>query len=424
MKCIYTNSGISEQTIKQRKTELSTYIKDLQKIVKDHNYDKDEGSLCLVDDASLLAEVKKMVEKKRSKNLKYIVNIGIGGSYLGTKAIYDATRGAFDLFQKEQYPKLLFLDTTDAEYISQFISFYKKEDFTPGEVIFNIISKSGGTTETAVNGEVVLQLFKDSFKNWKEYAVVTTDKDSPLWNSATSLGIDVLEIPKKVGGRYSVFSAVGLFPLALSGVDIEVVMKSASTTRDSCLNGDDSAMESAIILFEQMGRGMAINDNFYFHIEFESLGKWYRQLMGESTGKNGKGLTPTVSMGSVDLHSVVQLYLGGPKNKYTSFVYTNSFQECELPKHNTLSHIKGIEGKNMGDVMMAIQQGTMRAYEKMGLPYSETILDGVNEKEIASYMQFKMIEMMLLGKLMQINAFDQPQVELYKIETKKILAEK
>lgn len=404
--------------------ELSHYIEGLREIIKERDYSKDEGSLCLVDDTNLLEEVIKLVEKKRSKNLKYIINIGIGGSYLGTKAIYDATRGAFDLLQKERYPKLIFLDTTDAEYMSQFISFFKKENFVPGDVVFNIISKSGGTTETAVNGEVVLQLFKDSFENWKEYAVVTTDKDSPLWNSATSLGIDTLEIPKKVGGRYSVFSAVGLFPLALSGVDIKAIMESASSIRDRCLGDDDSAIESAIVLFEQMGKGIAINDNFYFHIELESLGKWYRQLMGESTGKDGKGLTPTVSMGSVDLHSVVQLYLGGPKNKYTSFIYTNTFQNCTLPKLNMLSHIKGIEGKSMGDIMMAIQQGTMKAYEKMGLPYSEIFLDEVSGEEIASYMQFKMIEMMLLGKLMEINTFDQPQVELYKMETRKILAEK
>ena len=145
--------------------------------------------------------------------------------------------------------------------------------------------------------------------------------------------------------------------------------------------------------------------------------------MGESTGKNGLGLTPTVSMGSVDLHSVVQLYLGGPKNKYTSFIYTNVFKDFSLPQVNILSHIKEIEGRQVGDIMNAIQQGTMAAYKKLDLPFSEIILEGISEEEMGAYMQFKMMEILFLGKLMDINAFDQPQVELYKIETKKILSE-
>lgn len=425
MKFIHVNSGISNEIISKKQGELTSYINNLKQIIKDRDYSKNEASLCLVDDSATLNEVKKTVEKKKSKNLKYIINVGIGGSYLGTKALYDSIYGSFDLFQKDRYPRIIFLDTTDVEYLNHFISFLKKENPMPGEMVVNIISKSGGTTETAVNGEIVLQFFKDVFKNWQEYLVVTTDKNSPLWDKAISLGIDVLEIQKNVGGRYSVFSAVGLFPLALCGIDIERILKSAAAMRDRCLNGeDDSAVESAIILSEHLERGIAINDNFYFHMELESLGKWYRQLMGESTGKNGKGLTPTVSIGSVDLHSVVQLYLGGPKNKYTSFIYTNTFDECKLPKTNLLTHIQGIEGRTVGDVMGAIQQGTIRAYEKTSLPYSEIILESICVEEISAYMQFKMIEMMLLGKLMNINAFDQPQVELYKIETKKILAEK
>lgn len=93
---------------------------------------------------------------------------------------------------------------------------------------------------------------------------------------------------------------------------------------------------------------------------------------GESTGKNGKGLTPTVSIGLVDLHSVVQLYLGGPKNKITSFVYTETYTELKLPNSNTLTHIAEIQGRKIGEIMDAIQKGTMKAYEKSNLPFTET----------------------------------------------------
>lgn len=420
------NSGVEESEMNQLKNELASYVKECGVVAAERNYERDEASLCLVDDSTNIAEVEKVVKEKKSDNLKYVIDIGIGGSNLGTKAIYDAVYGATDLLQPERRPRIIFLDTTDPEYLFHFVHFFKSQSFKEGEVVVNIISKSGGTTETAVNGEVVIDLLKGVSDSWKKMCVVTTDKGSKLHENAQALGIDVLEIPKKVGGRYSVFSAVGLFPLALCGMDIKSILNSARLMRDRCLTlGEDNiALISSAILYHHLKRGIAINDNFYFHTELESMGKWYRQLMGESTGKNGMGLTPTVSMGSVDLHSVVQLYLGGPKNKYTSFVYTDIFKEINIPSTNILTHIKEIEGRQVGAIMGAIQQGTIAAYKNLNLPYSETILEGVSAEEVAAYMQFKMVEMMFLGKLMKVNTFDQPQVELYKIETKKILAKK
>lgn len=426
MKFIHQTTEPTKTQIEDLRKRIEGYIKDCVTTVTNRDYEKDEASLCLVDDPTLIDEVEKVVASKKSDKLKYIIDVGIGGSNLGTKAIYDAVYGAVDLLQPNRTPKMVFLDTTDPEYLFHFTQFFKAQNFKKGEVVVNIISKSGGTTETAVNGELVIDLLKTVSDSWKEMCVVTSDVGSRLYETARTLDIDVLGIPKKVGGRYSVFSPVGLFPLALCGIDIRSMLKSAATMRDKCLSQgeENDALTSASILFHHMTQGIAINDNFYFHTELESMGKWYRQLMGESTGKNGIGLTPTVSMGSVDLHSVVQLYLGGPRNKYTSFVYTNSFKEVKVPSSNTLTHIKEIEGRPVGEIMQAIQQGTIVAYKNLDLPYSETILNGVTVEEVAAYMQFKMLEMMFLGRLMQVNTFDQPQVELYKIETKKILAKK
>lgn len=428
MQFIYkNNSGIDELEINKLRKTLLEYIAHCKTGVEGRNYEMDEASLCLVDDTNILNTVKKLAEKKKIGKLKYIIDIGIGGSNLGTKAIYDALLGNVDFFQPARFPKIIFLDTTDPEYLFHFTQFFEKSEIQPDEIIVNIISKSGGTTETAVNGEIVLDLLKNKFSNWKDLCVVTTDKNSRLWNNTVAIGIDVIEIPKKVGGRYSVFSPVGLFPLALCGIQIEKLLQGATLMRENCLkqgNEQNVALTSAVILYKHLTKGIAINDNFYFHMELESLGKWYRQLMGESTGKNGSGLTPTVSIGSVDLHSVVQLYLGGPKNKYTSFVYTNSFKEDILPASNLLTHIKEIQGKSVGNIMSAIQQGTITAYKNLNLACSETILENISEEEIGAYMQFKMMEIMFLGKLMNVNAFDQPQVELYKIETKRILSEK
>jgi glucose-6-phosphate isomerase len=414
---------INEKTKIQYIEKLTSYISHCRKVVEKKDYSALEASLCLPTDEAMVNEVKKMINKKKTANLKYVVVVGIGGSNLGTKAIYDALFGTVDTFHPERYPKMIFLDTTDPEYMDAFQYFIKKNITSPEELAIVIISKSGGTTETAVNAEIVIESLKKKFSSWKDRCVVITDKDSLLWKSSEEKGIDRLEIPNRVGGRYSVFSPVGLFPLALCGINIDALLHGASSMRKEGLStgSSNSAVISASFLFEQMEKGMSIHDSFYFHSELESLGKWYRQLMGESIGKEGKGLTPTVSIGSVDLHSVAQLYLGGPKNKVTSFVYTNIFNDLPLPSVNILSHIKSIEGKKMGDIMRAIQQGTIAAYTNSNLPHMLLELDGITLREIGAYMQMKMMEIMYLAHLMRVNAFDQPQVELYKIETKKIL---
>jgi len=425
MKFLYEkNSGVSEAIIDEGRKKLNDYVLRCAEGAEKRDYEMNEASLCLPDDANILKKVQELVKKKKTDKLHYIIDVGIGGSNLGTKAIYDALWGTVDVLIPKRFPKIIFLDTNDPEFLTSFTQFFRTTIQSADEIIVNIISKSGGTTETAVNGEIILQLLQQKFENWKERCVITTDKNSPLWIRAQEQEIDTLEIPKKVGGRYSVFSPVGLFPLALCGVHIKNLLQGARKTRSVCLGNtkDNIALTAAAIFNEQLAKGIIINDNFYFHSELESLGKWFRQLMGESIGKEGKGLTPTVSMGSVDLHSMAQLYLGGPKNKITSFIYTNEFKRYDLPVKNILSHIHEIQGVTVGTIMGAIQQGTIAAYKKMSLPYTEVIFDSISEAELGGYMQFKMMEIMYLGHLMGVNAFDQPEVELYKRETKRILS--
>ena len=177
-----------------------------------------------------------------------------------------------------------------------------------------------------------------------------------------------------------------------------------------------------------------INDNFIFAPQLESVGKWYRQLMGESIGKETDltgttvhtGITPTVSVGSVDLHSVTQLYLGGPRDKVTTFVSTAAHDsDAKVPADQMFpTLVEHLGGVSASKIMNAILQGVKKTYKSQGLPFMEIELESVSPREIGAFFQFKMIEMMYLGKLLNINTFDQPQVELYKIETKKILAGK
>ena len=244
----------------------------------------------------------------------------------------------------------------------------------------------------------------------------------------------MLHVPKKVGGRYSVFSNVGLFPLGFLGINIKELRNGAGRAKRDCLKPfqKNPAMLSAALIFHHNKKGMNIFDTFVFDTELESIGKWYRQLMGESIGKEndreGKkinaGITPTVSIGSTDLHSMAQLYLGGPPDRYTSFITVPPNNKVSIPKwkeYNTL--VENIQGRKLNEIMDAIINGVKTAYKSGKRPFSEISMESKSEKEMGYLLQFKMMEMMFLAALLNVNAFDQPAVEEYKKETRRILAE-
>jgi glucose-6-phosphate isomerase len=296
--------------------------------------------------------------------------------------------------------------------------------------LVSVISKSGGTTETVANFEMLMQALRQKCGDVTNRVVAITDEGSKLWEAAGAKNMARLAIPKPAGGRYSVLSPVGLLPLLSVGIDVEAVRRGASDILEQCFHGENSAAESAAILAAQLVNGYHINDNFFFHPELESVGKWYRQLLGESVGKETSlsgetvhtGITPTVSLGSTDLHSVGQLYLGGPKDKLTTFVSTQKSAEISVPAERVLPElIPMINGKTATDIMRAILEGVKVAYQKADLPFMEIVLEDTAEHSLGAYLQFKMLEMMYLGQLLNVNSFDQPNVEMYKIETKKIL---
>jgi len=410
-------------------SQLDAYTERLVSVIKSGAYDEPESSLNLSGDKSLLEQVKALASDKATSSLKYNVVVGIGGSNLGTKAVYDAVLGYRDVMQPDRSPKLLFAETTDPEWLasaSQLLGTLTD----PQQVIVTIISKSGGTTETLANFEILMEGLTAKFGDMTSRIVVITDEGSKLWQAAQAKNIASLAIPKPVGGRYSVLSAVGLFPLATVGIDIAKLTEGAHDLLDRCFTDDNIAAKSAALLAAQHEQGCVINDNFFFHPELESLGKWYRQLMGESIGKEQSlsgetvhaGLTPTVSLGSTDLHSVGQLYLGGPRDKVTTFVSALHSSDVKVPMTRVLPElVEMINGKSAADIMSAILEGVKVAYQKAGLPYMEVTLDAVDERSLGAYLQFKMLEMMYLGVLFDVNSFDQPNVEAYKIETKRLL---
>ena len=418
------SSHVSKDEVTAQAQHLDEYIERLIKVAAADNYMYEESSINLPFDESILEKIHKLKSKYVNKNLKYVLDIGIGGSNLGTKAIYDSLYGYFELLEPDRFPKMIFADTNDPAYIYKLYKFIKKNVKDPEEIVINAISKSGRTTETVVN----LEIIASGIPFAKDRLIITTDYNSDLWQAARDLNLDCLPIPNKVGGRFSVFSSVGLFPLACAGVDLSELLKGAMEARKVCLNKsvfkNPSAL-SAIILFENYVKGKLINDSFFFHPELESLGKWYRQLMGESIGKDGKGITPTVSIGSTDLHSMGQLYLGGIKDKLFTFIsIKNHGTEISVPQEPVIEILSELEEKSTSEIMDAILAGVKTAFAKKGLPFVEVILDDISLESLGQFMQFKMIEIMYLGHLLGVNTFDQPSVESYKQETRKILLEK
>ncbi|MCA9361189.1 hypothetical protein KC845_01380 [Candidatus Kaiserbacteria bacterium] len=413
---------------------LRPYIESLRSVAGQSNYESDESSINLPFDDSVYQSVEEMVQKKVNSSLKYIFLIGIGGSNLGTKAIYEALNFESEEGSKKR-PELIFVDTNNSRILDQIRIEAVSNIEKPEDFLLISISKSGGTTETLANTEILVDWLQSKLGDIKDRLVVVTDAGSSFDLEAKKNGIEVLNIPHKVGGRYSVLSAVGLLPLKAAGFSIADLLQGAKDIRPYCLEPDiqnNPAAQSALILAEAMRSGINVSDTFVFNSELESLGKWYRQLMGESIGKQYDregnevrvGLTPTVSVGSTDLHSVGQLYLGGPKDKITTFIYnTDTDNSFAVPAKRLFSEVvEMIDGKNTSQIMEAILGGVKIAYQNNDLLFMEIQLSGINPYEIGAYMQYKMIEMMYLGRILNVNPFDQPNVESYKIATKDILS--
>jgi len=427
-------SGITREDLEKLHPNLLEEIARMNEAMK-HAYEDDRASLHLLENNDSLRTIKTLVNEKRKLKPTHLVVVGIGGSNLGTVAVQEAILGRL-CNQREPPTKILYADTVDADLLDTIIALIEPVLKKGGNILINGVSKSGGTTETIANFEVLVEVLKQYKRDWQQYIVVTTDKNSKYWLLAKQQGISLLEIPSKVGGRFSVFSAVGLFPLGMIGIDIDALVSGAQAMKKRCLSpqiDNNPAALSASLSYSQYKKGKNIHDLFLFSTDLESLGKWYRQLLGESIGKeyNRKGqqvftgITPTVSIGSTDLHSMAQLALGGPFDKFTTFVrveHTNAVvQVPDLPEYASL--VNGIQGRSLDEIMQAILKGVQAAYRKGNRPFIEVVLPDKTACSIGQFMQFKMMETMFLGTLCEVNPFDQPNVETYKQETRKLLEE-
>ncbi len=405
---------ISETTIKREVKRLGVYREQVSKVVATHDTTQPEYSLVHASDATLhntLADI-----TKQFKGIKHLVLVGIGGSSLGVEAVHSVLDTG--------KVKLTVLDTLAAnelEHVITTLSRVKK----PKEVAICVISKSGGTTETIVNAAVLLDALK---KQWGEAVYRQTlfigDPGTDFMKQGKRLGVMCVIMPKIVGGRYSVATEVGLVPMALLGHDTDAFI-------EGILHADDSEIESAIS--ESAARIYAYIQKNYHHYNFfafekrlYTLGAWYRQLFAESIGKAvdragkpvTKGLLPTIST-PVELHSIGQLYLAGFAGVYTDFVtFDDETIDFAVPKQGLAKQLGRF---TVQEVTTALYGGVAGAYHDKKLPFRTTIFEEEQAYELGLFMSMRMRETMYVAELMNLNAFDQPNVELYKQKTRAIL---
>jgi len=337
---------------------------------------------------------KKIISKyKNNKNFRIL---GMGGSILGTEAIYQ--------FLNEKIKK-------DFEFINNLnpkISIKKK-------AVNLVISKSGETLETISNFHILLK------KNKNEKNIfITENKKSYLSELAYKMKSDVVEHKNFIGGRYSVLSEVGMLPAELMGLNEKKFKRlnnliSSKRFVNQLINNVDQ-----ILNFVKEGKLNSIILNY--DEKSENLFKWYQQLVGESLGKKSTGLIPILSSMPKDNHSLLQLYLDGPKNNFYTFfnIYEN---KTDILKTNLiLNSKKYLHKKSLSQIIHAQELSTQNIFKQKKIPFRSFKILKRNEETLGELFCFFVLETILLGKALKLNPFDQPSVELIKIETKKILS--
>ena len=359
-----------------------------------------------LQDTSIFKDFAKQITQKD------IAIIGIGGSTLGTIAIYDFLK-ITNTYEK----KLHFFESTDPMDIKS-----RLDDLNLQDTLFLVISKSGTTIETIS----LFKYFHTLTKIDKSNCVIISENDSKLTKYANEHEMKTFEIPKNVGGRFSVFSAVGLLPLALIGVDIDNLLKGAQKVRDSFFSKSEfyePLMQKARFMVENKTK-FNINVLFSYSSALKGFNKWYIQLWGESLGKinvNGtkQALTPIGLVGPVDQHSFLQLIAEGKRDKTVTFIKINDFEDNTVIPSDTLKgfdDLDYVDGLTFAELIEEQANATIASIENISdIPCDVITIDKVNEYNIASLMFNFQLLTSIIGKFVQINTYDQPGVEAGKI---------
>lgn len=368
------------------------------------NYDKEE-----------FARIKEAAKKIREDSDVLLV-AGIGGSYLGARAVVEAVKGLYHN-DTEDGLKIYFCgNTISPTYLNDIIKVTKGKRFS-----INVISKSGTTTETALAFRVLRKLLEDSVgpeeANKRIYA--TTDRaKGTLKQLADAQGWPTFVVPDDVGGRYSVLTAVGLLPIACAGIDIDALMKGAADAREaySVCSKDNDAYRYAMTRNILYRKGKVVETLAAFEPDFTMMNEWYKQLFGESEGKDQKGIFPASVVFSTDLHSMGQYVQDGSRILFETVVdiKTPSQDLYIQPDEANFDGLNFLAGQNMSVVNRKAMEGTILAHTDGGVPNIILEVDSLTEADLGYLIYFFEKACAISGYMLGVNPFNQPGVESYK----------
>ena len=414
------NSGITEKTISEYKEQVENIHKDLHRRANDEkdfvgwielptNYDKKEFS-----------RIKKAA-KKIKKESDILVVIGIGGSYLGARAVIEALTSSFQNMltdKQRKYPQILYVgNNLSPNYINELIEYIGDKDFS-----VNVISKSGTTTEPAIAFRIFREMLENKYgiEEARSRIYVTTDKErGALKTLADNEGYEKFVIPDNVGGRYSVLTPVGLLPIATAGIDIDKLMEGAQTAQerynDSNLKYNECYKYAVVrnILYK-LYKNTEILVNYEPKMHYFT--EWWKQLYGESEGKEQKGIFPAGVDFTTDLHSMGQYIQEGRRNLFETVIsIENSATDIIINKdEDNLDGLNYLAGKGLDYVNKKAMEGTIKAHVSGDVPNIVINIEKLDEENMGELIYFFEKSCAMSGMILGVNPFNQPGVEEYK----------
>ena len=362
-------------------------------------------------------EVERMLKgaKYIRDNYDILVVCGIGGSYLGARCALEALKG---LYPDDKLQIIFMGQTFSPNYVAQVLNYLKGKRFA-----INVISKSGTTTETSISFRLLKDLLEKQVgkEEARKAIYATTDKEKgALKTLATKEGYETFTLPGNIGGRFSVLTAVGLFPLACANIDIKAMLEGAKEARELYMNDhlDTNICYQYAITRDYMYRhGKSSEMYVTYEPSMSQLSEWLKQLFGESEGKERKALLPTSVTFSTDLHSLGQFIQDGTHVLFETIInVVKPNQDIVIPHDNEdLDGLNYLEGKGLAFVNQKAFEGTLKAHvEDGGVPCNIIYIDEMNEKNLGHLFYFFMRACAMSAYLLGINPFNQPGVEIYK----------
>lgn len=400
----YTPSKLIDESLYQERIEEArTYVARAQQddfggwVDLPKDYDRDE-----------FARIKTAAEKINSDS-DYLVCIGIGGSYLGHRAVIEALGG------EKGRTKILYTgNSLSPRMLQKVIAELGDKDFS-----VNVISKSGTTTEPAVAFRIFKQMLMDKYGDEEAakriYATTDANKGA-LHDEAVAKGYEMFVVPDNIGGRYSVLTAVGLLAIAVAGIDVDKLMDGALEERSALISDGGAAAEYAAMRNILLEKGFDIEILANFEPQFVQFNEWWKQLFGESEGKEGKGIYPASVVDSTDLHSMGQYIQEGRRALFETFVEVAAeYDGVKVPEFaENLDGLKYLEGKEMDYINKTANAATREAHMAGGVPVLEVVMPDIDERSLGGLIYFFEMSCALSGFTLGVNPFNQPGVEAYK----------